>query len=54
MSELYVCWDKNTEEDLCDGADAHGTPYAVFISDFEPSGIEEMELAMPVAASMTL
>ena len=48
---LYVCWDKNTEEDLYDGADAYyGTPYAVFISDFEPSGIEEMELAMPVSS----
>jgi hypothetical protein len=47
---LYVCWDKNTEEDLYDGEDSYyGTPYVVFISDCEPSCIEDMELAVPVS-----
>jgi hypothetical protein len=48
---LYVCWDKNTEEDLYDGVEAYyGTPYVVFISDHKPSCIEEMEVAMPVSS----
>jgi len=51
---LFVCWDKNTEEDLYDGADAYyGVPYVVFISDCEPQCgediFEEMEVAVPVS-----
>jgi hypothetical protein len=38
---LYVKWDLNTEEDLAD--------YIVLISDSEPSGIEDMEQAVPVS-----
>jgi hypothetical protein len=35
--ELYVSWDADTEEDLA------STPYEVFISDFEPQSIDDME-----------
>jgi len=41
---LYVCWDKNTEGDLNDEM-----PYVIFISDSEPSCLEDMELAVPVS-----
>lgn len=54
---LYVCWDKNTEEDLYDGLEPYfelpgeeeyfGLPYVVFISDCKPSCIEDMEVAVP-------
>jgi hypothetical protein len=47
---LHVSWDKNTEADLYDGEDGYyGTPYVVFISDFKPSCIEDMEVAVPVS-----
>jgi hypothetical protein len=38
---LYVRWDKNTEPDLAG--------YLVYISDSEPSSIEDMEPAVPVS-----
>ena len=45
---LYVQWDENTDEDLHDGAGLpYNLPYVVFISDSEPSSIEEMEVALP-------
>lgn len=54
---LYVCWDKNTEEDLYDGLEPHfglpgeeayyGLPYVVFISDCKPCCVEDMEVAVP-------
>jgi hypothetical protein len=34
---LYVSWDANTEDDLA------ATPYEIFISDFAPSSLGEME-----------
>lgn len=48
---LYVCWDKNTEKDLHDGAGLpYNLPYVVFISDCKPSSIEEMEVAVPYSS----
>lgn len=48
---LYVSWDKNTEEDLHDGAGLpYNLPYVVFISDCKPSSIEEMEVAVPYSS----
>jgi len=47
---LYVSWDNNIEDDLCfDPTDPLSTPYVVLISEFEPSSIEEMELAEAVS-----
>ncbi|WP_197074582.1 hypothetical protein [Methanosarcina sp. WH1] len=45
---LYVSWDNNIEDDLCyDENDPYSTPYVVLISEFEPTCIEEMQLAEP-------
>jgi len=47
---LYVSWDNNIEEDLCfDPYDPFSTPYVVLISEFEPSCIEDMQLANAVS-----
>lgn len=35
--KLYVTWDENTEDDLM------SMPYEVFVSDFAPSSLEQME-----------
>ncbi len=40
---LYVCWDKNTENDLT------SNPYVILISDSKPSSIEDMKQAVPVS-----
>jgi len=45
---LYVCWDNNIETDLgFEEGDPFSTPYVVLISEFEPSCLEEMQLAEP-------